>query len=193
MLYVWVDYKDGKGFGPHMSFEDNEREEADFEIQELKEGSEEYEAKYGKEFPKPTLKSGLKSDKEDAFKTITVTQEITIKRVADLLCSALEGGTGYWACVGTVNKGKSDVKPWGDEYTPEYIQAPFCTDGYLEIEDLENNDTKYKLNRATLKRGLKIMSNKYPSHMADFISECDDAVTGDVFLQCCLLGDCIYG
>lgn len=37
------------------------------------------------------------------------------------------------------------------------------------------------------------MPVKYPRHWADVLAENDDATTGDVFLQCCLFGECIFG
>jgi hypothetical protein len=37
------------------------------------------------------------------------------------------------------------------------------------------------------------MADKYPRHIADILSENDDATTGDVFLQLCLFGDVVYG
>lgn len=49
MFYIWVDYKDGRGFEPHNCFDESEKEEADFEIQVLRD--EGYKAKYGQAFP----------------------------------------------------------------------------------------------------------------------------------------------
>jgi hypothetical protein len=37
------------------------------------------------------------------------------------------------------------------------------------------------------------MSEKFPEHWADFINENDDAITGDIFVQCCVFGDTVYG
>lgn len=48
MKYIWVDYKDGHGFVPHMTFKNSEKEEALFEIQDLKDHS--YKAKFGEKF-----------------------------------------------------------------------------------------------------------------------------------------------
>jgi hypothetical protein len=45
---------------------------------------------------------------------------------------------------------------------------------------------------AAIKSGLKVMAEKYPHHWQDFVSENDDAITGDVFLQCCLFGEIVY-
>jgi len=37
------------------------------------------------------------------------------------------------------------------------------------------------------------MGEKYDWHLKNFIEENDDAETADVFLQCCVLGDIVYG
>jgi hypothetical protein len=49
-----------------------------------------------------------------------------------------------------------------------------------------------RLDMAAIKNGLKVMAEKYPHHWQDFVSENDDAITGDVFLQCCLFGEIVY-
>lgn len=37
------------------------------------------------------------------------------------------------------------------------------------------------------------MAEKWPRHFGNFISENEDAETGDVFIQLALLGDIVYG
>ena len=37
------------------------------------------------------------------------------------------------------------------------------------------------------------MAEKYPRHFTDMIQEQDDATTADVFFQCVVLQDVIYG
>jgi len=37
------------------------------------------------------------------------------------------------------------------------------------------------------------MAEKYPRHFANFAQEAEDAETGDVFIQCCVLGEIVYG
>ena len=66
--------------------------------------------------------------------------------------------------------------------------------------NLKNSDIDYqneppwkRLDLNAIKKGLQIMAEKYPRHMGDFLNENDDADTGDVFLQCCLFGEAIYG
>ena len=120
----------------------------------------------------------------------------TDKQIADLLCSAIEGGSSYWCSIGRVVDGKRDVDPYGDDGRSGTVYiAAFSTNGYVEIIDNEADEGKaaYILDRAVLERGLQVMAKKAPRHFGDFISEHDDGDTGDVFLQCCLFGEVVYG
>jgi pimeloyl-ACP methyl ester carboxylesterase len=40
---------------------------------------------------------------------------------------------------------------------------------------------------------LHLMPQVAPEHWADFLTENEDAETGDVFVQLCLLGEVVYG
>ena len=71
------------------------------------------------------------------------------------------------------------------------------TEEGVEIQDMEGGDDInpkiYVLNLKKIKRGLTIMAKKYPKHFADFLKDDADGDTGDVFLQCCVFGEVIYG
>jgi hypothetical protein len=118
----------------------------------------------------------------------TVTTTVSDERIKDLLCSAFEGGINYWV-------GHVDItnRPPKAEY---YHESPvYGGELTLHVEESETVPGKeiVKLNRAALEKGLQIMQEKYPQHWADFIKENDDAITADVFVQCCVFGDIIYG
>jgi hypothetical protein len=49
------------------------------------------------------------------------------------------------------------------------------------------------LDNEAVQLGLQIMAKDYPNHFADLVNETGDATTDDVFLQCCLFGELIYG
>ncbi len=105
----------------------------------------------------------------------TVNATITKTRVEDLLCSAYEGGSNYWA-----------------ESDGPYTQA-FEPGGVILHEFEEDEPEDLLLDVSAIEKGLGIMAEKYPRHFANFLSEDDDSTTGDVFLQCCLLGEIVYG
>jgi hypothetical protein len=120
--------------------------------------------------------------------------EVNIKRtfkdddIKDLLCNALEGGSGYWCAI------KRHENPDNVKCEYKHLDLPFTEKGGVIIIVPEDEDDKeYRLDRASMKKGLEIMAEKYDWHYRNFINDDADAETGDVFLQCSLLGDIIFG
>ena len=131
--------------------------------------------------------------------------KISDDRLRGLLCSALEGGSNYWYM---------HVR---NEFPPGVTYADFRKGGRFTLAEYwhplelipfiegcaviitteaagdEGDNTERRLDRAALLRGIEIMAEKYPRHFANVVSENDDAETGDVFLQCCLFGEIVYG
>ena len=132
---------------------------------------------------------------KDTAITINRPVRITHNEIAGLLCTAFEGGSGYWANVDMAytptDADLKDEATYGDwRGFPAYmVNHP---DFKLTVTDFEEEET-YTLTLETLKKGLKVMAKKYSRHFEDFINENDDADTGDVFLQCAVFGDVIYG
>ena len=139
----------------------------------------------------------------EMFATITVTQDIPEQRVRDLMCSAWEGGSTYWCGLKQIKMTpeakvlieqiKAErAKVTEDLYRHEY---PFYPGVELVLYDVgEDDDAEtWILNREKLIEGLQVMATKYPRHWNNFVSENDDAETGDVYLQCCLFGEIVYG
>jgi len=136
--------------------------------------------------------------------------EVKLEDVANLLVTAIEGGSNYWYYIVEYNKPEGvDTSPdwnWaGDkDPAPSYIRYAM-TEGYsITIADMEENDeldpddestwgTTYKLDLKAMEAGLQIMAEKYYRHFKDFIEENYDAETADVFLQCCCFGEAVYG
>jgi hypothetical protein len=117
---------------------------------------------------------------------VKVQVPITVERIKDLLCSAIEGGSNYW--VGTLDR-KGGITRAQAEYRQD---VPFVKGGWLEL--IEQDDEKtHRLDIKKIKSGMQVFATKFPRHFGDFMDENDDAETGDVFLQCCIFGDTIYG
>ena len=125
----------------------------------------------------------------DTLVTIAVPVNVTVQRVKDLLCNAIEGGSNYW--VSTLDR-KGGITRAQAEYRQD---VPFVHGGWLELEEQEQSGkTKtFKIDLYAIKNGLATMAEKYPKHFADFVQENDDAETGDIFLQCICFGEAIYG
>jgi len=130
--------------------------------------------------------------------------EISDDTIRGLLCNAFEGGSNDWYVI------RKYILPKGAEHrdyrdggarqpSKSYWHisqiVPLEEGGALLIGDLENPKAEpLRLDRNTIKRGLHIMAEKYPQHWGDALSESQaDAITGDVFLQCCLFGEIVYG
>lgn len=144
-----------------------------------------------------------------------VTQRVTRSQVANLLCSAFEGGSNYWYEITKFIEPpkrvwSSDVASCCDGdghitytafgtcainytwYSP--IDTPLNPGGALIIVSLEIDGAKsWRLDEAAIVKGLGIMAKDHPRHFGYVTSENADATTGDVFLQCCLFGKVIYG
>lgn len=114
--------------------------------------------------------------------TFNWTSEIPIQRFRDLLCSAIEGGSNYWADFDKFERTDLD-----------YISVRVA-----EQEPSSGNLRKRKTLRAEhLVEGLQLLAAApFPSaltHLHNFLNENDDAETADVVLQMTMFGDLIYG
>lgn len=121
----------------------------------------------------------------------------SLKRVSDLLCSALEGGSNYWYLIEKFIK-PPVIKNYADSTVVyDHLDYPLSPGGALIISDkygAEGSPVKRRrLNLRSIHRGLQVMAVKYPQHFAAWQTENDDAETGDVFLQCCLFQEVVYG
>jgi len=122
---------------------------------------------------------------------------ISNHQAADLLVSAIEGGSNYWYMIEDYKQPEVPAMPWGeDEYTPKYISYPFSKDGAVIISDIEEDDGEtFTLDKKAIIKGKKLLAENpnYSHHYADVLRDNADAETGDVFLQLCLFGEVIYG
>lgn len=131
---------------------------------------------------------------------IQINKEIPLSRIADLLCGAFDpasNAVGYWCEI--VGQTKPPVMKFQTDPKQiyPYMDYPLNVGGELIIKEQEPENGKQAdnlfLNLFTIKSGLETMAEKYPKHFADFLEENDDNDTADVFVQCALLGDVIYG
>jgi hypothetical protein len=126
--------------------------------------------------------------------SVTVKHSVSLDRISNLLCSAFEGGSNYWYVINEFVKPKALTFRTDESEVYRHLDYPLNEGGALIIGDMEDEDSEAKrLDLKAIEKGLKIMAEKYPRHMLDFINDNDDADTGDVFLQCCLFGEAIYG
>jgi len=141
------------------------------------------------------------SEKKDVQK-ITVPIEIKNQVIKDILCTATEASCGYWARWVGVHR-----DPWHDLGQPgttdRYMrdEADFnmvlANGGWIIFATLEDDgslsDERYNLTQESVHKGIKVMAEKYSRHFSDFMNDNHDSITADVFLQCCLFGEVVYG
>jgi hypothetical protein len=130
-----------------------------------------------------------------------VTLDIDNEMIKGLLCCAFEGGSYYWCNVTAYEYAPGlkaeDFRDGGKFQTEDYFHPsqiiPLVEGCNVILHDKEDNDKRYILNIQAIHNGLNTMAKDYPYHFGNFISKNDDAITGDVFLQCCVFGKVIYG
>lgn len=112
---------------------------------------------------------------------------VTGRMISDLLISAFEGGSNYWIRSVWLFDDDRRVSSYGDH--------PVQNLSSITVIEDDSGKKRTILMRCTddLKKGLKIMAEKYTNHFANLINDNADAETGDVFLQCCLFGEIVYG
>lgn len=127
-----------------------------------------------------------------------VVSQYHLKQAVSLLCAAFEGGSNDWCLIERYIKPRFFAVEVAEYAEFLHLAYPVSPGGALLISDqsgetLEHVGKLFRLSPRSLKRGWAIMAEKYPRHFADVLLQNDDVVTGDVFLQCCLFGEIIYG
>lgn len=126
---------------------------------------------------------------------------LTRAQMANLLTSAFEGGSNYWyqidgykepAKLGFLSDAEFAKVMNREPQVFKHADYPLNPGGAVIVRDADEGKT-FTLDLEACRRGAQVMRRSYPRHYAAVIAENDDAETGDVFLQCCLFGEVIYG
>lgn len=75
----------------------------------------------------------------------------------------------------------------GASYDAEDADTP------AEASEILGKVDRHKLTPESIARGLQVMAREYPWHFNHVGTSEEDAETADVFLQCCLFGEIVYG
>jgi hypothetical protein len=129
-------------------------------------------------------------DDDSVAATVAVTVGVTWQQIEDTLCSAWEGGSNYWLeCHGfRPPTDASDAAKVEQRYQNALYPGGACL-----VRLVEEREELEPLTREKLLSGLQVMASKCPKQFAHMVNDNGDADTGDVFLQCCLLGEVVYG
>jgi len=115
---------------------------------------------------------------------IKIDYTVSEERLKDLFITAVEGGSNYWYQI------ESDTH--GDYLKTMFTKGLEISNGRMYDKDHPEYVSEH-ISVETLLHGLKIMHDRYHHHWNYFMSENEDADTADVFLQCALFGEVIYG
>ena len=131
--------------------------------------------------------------------SVSVSVDVPTSTVRDLLVGAVEGGCNYWGAFRedpnftksvTEAEQAAYIESEGGEYLARYdIEHPnYC----LRVLDYEGGTT-YNVTFESFVNSLGIMANRYPRHFKDVITLNFDAETSDVFVQCAVFGEIVFG
>lgn len=123
--------------------------------------------------------------------TVTIPTTIPFSDIVSQLCSAFEGGSNYWYRIDKQNKPENFDNSHKDYIKYPHLSYPINKGGSLVITvregvDEDQDGKTFTLNLESIQKGLVVMAQRYPHHFRD-------QTAGDVFLQCCLFGEVLYG
>ena len=128
---------------------------------------------------------------------ITINIKVTDEDVMDIMCSAIEGGIGYWACLDNTTKEFEDAPK--DEPYSETCAKILLNGGGVWLMDDVDDDVKYLLSLERLLVGIenwfKSGGDKYGAVCIDGTLDCGniDAECADAIIQYALFDDVVYG
>lgn len=141
---------------------------------------------------------------------IQVTKTISKRDLKSALSTATEGGDmrTWVSCVDGRVRDDLSLK---DFYEGGKMQDPDDYWHWMQLVPLEegcalvlefHEDTvcwdgeersSFDLDLAAIQRGTQVMAEKYPRYFRELFEDGGDAVSGDVFAQCCVFGKIVYG
>jgi hypothetical protein len=122
--------------------------------------------------------------------------EITEENLTSILACALEGGSNYWYFIGDMDESLFER---GVPLVDNIVKSLFEIEGYKVpfydgAEEYEFEDMEYlgDLTLESIKEGIQLMAKDYAHLFNEFIEGDEDANTGDVWLQLCVMKDVVY-
>ncbi len=152
------------------------------------------------------------SNQTDPIK-VQLTVNIDPQLIRDLVITAVEGGINYWCEEVALMLPQDDSsRPFQARSFTQMADSGFPGVGYIiliakEPPRSEATNREFHLmlapgnigtardilRGANIAYGLQVMAEKYPRHFGNLMGDAWDAETADVFIQCCIFGEIIYG
>jgi hypothetical protein len=133
------------------------------------------------------------TEEDDGPPRIAVQAVVDWDKITNAIVGAFEGGSTDW-----LREAKYIHQPEGVEGNPLYAETDFWAKGGkmgLSYDNPESGPRTMSkvVGMLEIKAGLRSMAEKSSRHFNDLLSENDDAITHDVFIQHVLFGEIIYG
>lgn len=129
---------------------------------------------------------------------VNVTLPVPFERITNAIIGAIEGGSNYWMDGFMPLPASGDIR--ADMKARDliwYAEAEFWERGggaHVTFDKPTEDDPGFRnIGKAELEAGLTKMAAVAATHFADLINENDDAITHDVFIQCVLFGEIVFG
>lgn len=115
--------------------------------------------------------------------------------IVDMLVTAFEGGSNYWATLGFVDR-THFVK--GNSLAENVARSVLADKNYkLDVYDVESDEDEPELlgtmTYASIEKAFNIMANEYPEAYRNIITENYDADDADIFFQLAVMGELVFG
>lgn len=134
---------------------------------------------------------------------ITVQLPVTDELCASILCTALEGGTGYWAAADKIERRDVPAERRAYEGEFEYVSVEL-SDTEAQDEDDEPAFPPQVVDYAAIRRGLQRVIAGEVKVRRDLVAACQASVTGgdggdidadaaDVIVQAAMFGELVFG
>jgi hypothetical protein len=142
-----------------------------------------------------TTASQKTSTKVKPFATVTMQVDIPLLRIADLVSAGIEAGSSATFMVAGYKKPPLVTFRYYEKELIKHLDYPLNEGGavLLVVRSDDDHAKQYPLTLESMKAGLAAFQEKAPQQFKAFMEENEDALTGDCFLQCCLLGEVVYG
>lgn len=137
--------------------------------------------------------------------TVTVKKNISLQRVQDMVCLALEGGSNYWIesveVIYPEGHNPEDYASGGKHFVDDLYNNSLYNvwrfpGGALRFKvEIGNSFKKFDLNNDSIQRGFELLSSGEYTHSRiwdAFEKENEDAEVGDCWLQLALFGELIF-
>ena len=111
---------------------------------------------------------------------ITIKKEIPNEQIIDMLITAFEGGSNYWAIVDSYQPSR-----WAEQIKSGRMK--------VKVYDREEQDDLLgTITEQSIRKAIPLMVEDYPESYTRWMTEQYDADDADIFLQLATMGEVVF-